>query len=1088
MIIAALAFTAFTVFVSKRTGPIRNLERLQEANGSLRLLQGAVFARYFSQSTTPRVMPCPDTDQDGDEDCTDTTGTASGTIPWSTLGLSRTDVIDTYGRYYTYVALADAEEREVCENQQNDYATSQIEFTGALKDQTSLEVRLTSQAAGEGRYVPFAIISHGENGFGGISSTGAVMTAAASGSYEETNALDAGPSVVYTGPANSTEGSIFDDNVFAPTAADVQRVCESLSPGEGKNVALQEDFNDTTSTTIDTTKFDASATNPPTQSNGVANFTTSSSYLATESTYDFTANVEPVYVSALWTPGATNAGFSIATRATLTPTGDDFTTGLTFRFDDRDGSTSSASPGTSNTISIRANSAAITTTGSDPTINIITGQQYLLEVYDNGSTVWMRITQVSAPTTNAATIQGTNTTDLTGDQRVVLINGAGASTIDDLSIGVPMLSLQTGPTGGYAASASGVNGTTTGSITLEAWIKPRSLPSGSAEATIISQWDTDTSTTEDTSSFRLHLVGSTFAIDLQDAAGSGDAETLNLGFGPTVNEWMHIAVSFDRTTRAVRAYKDGVLSYSGTSTLDSNGIRAAAYSLAVGADSVNSPPVNFFYGNISDVRVWQDVRTATEVARCYQKRLPSTAPCTTTDLVANWKLDPTTAEAGLSETDVIAAVGQPGTVTSPASYGPALAAYFRPMSSDTGFCPVGTRVGAYQCDFRTVAQSTTITVPSNLPAIYVKVWGGGGGAYDVGTDESVGGSGGYSAGLVESIGGTAMGGTSIGIVVGGLGTGSTSSTNGAGGGGASGVRRTTGLVNGLVAGGGGGASYASSTAGGGGLGGGYGVNAGNGTDATNLCAGRGGNAGAFGASPPSALCLTGGLDPGTSNGNGASGGGTNAGGASAIGSGGNGYDALVTYIGGGGGGGGYRSSVVSGGGGEAGGYRLVVGGAGYGGGGGSAYADSGVANPVGESGSIQSVIPYTVYNYTGDFDSSNGPGDQPDRIENVNSLLANGTTGSLADNGGCDCIPDMATGTVGAGGSRITMNVNATATSIGHAFTFTVAGTAVPTPAPGGSNDNDYGPSYATSTNATPGRGGYAGTVNGVQGAVILRW
>lgn len=240
----------------------------------------------------------------------------------------------------------------------------------------------------------------------------------------------------------------------------------------------------------------------------------------------------------------------------------------------------------------------------------------------------MRITQRD-DVTNSATIRATNATDLTGDQRVVFINdigtsgGSSVSYLDELVIGLPMLALETGPSTGYAATLDedNDNGTATGNLSLEAWIRPKSLPAAGAIATIVSKWDkNDTGT----SSFRLILNGDNngqLAYGIDDALGSNDAENFDLGFKPTVNEWAHVAVTYAAASRSIQFYINGVLARTMTSTLDTSGIKVAAQEFVVGAEQNNDVREDIFHGNISDVRVWNDVRTATEIEDYFQARL-----------------------------------------------------------------------------------------------------------------------------------------------------------------------------------------------------------------------------------------------------------------------------------------------------------------------------------------------------------------------------------------------------------------------------------------------------------------------------------
>jgi len=764
-VIAVLAFSALSVFLNRYIGD-RTFERAKSTTAQQSIMLPAVLT-YFNQQST---LVCPDLDHDGissDDTTDDTCNGKSGTLPWLDLGLAQDDVIDGYGNYYTYAVSTIA--REMCLAIGNDYDSSaDADYTGSVVDATDLELLQTSETAGTGRYVPFVILSHGKNGYGATTRNGGTVAfPAVSPPAPETNNAGDMPTVIYTGPYATTGTNAIDDRIFAPTAAQLRQTCADLTDGGAVNADIGENFdggspsatNDADGDGFDDRKFSTptAGANRPTRvrdanNNGKASFPNNLAYLA--SVGSFNPSVRPLYITARWTPSPTaltavNSGFSIATRATLSDlsSGTDLFSassarGITFRFDDRDGSTSS-STGVLNTISILNGSATSVATGSDLTYNIINGQEYLLEVYDNGTNVWMRITQVG-DRTNTATATATTAfpTDMDGDQRVIFINGTAVSYLDDAYVGFPTLALETGPAAGYVATATAVNGTTSGTITLEAWIRPKSLPSTGAVTNILAQWNT---ATPDSNSFRLYLDGDnngqlTFAMD--DATSTSDVEIFDLEFKPDLNEWAHIAVTHDASTHAIRFYRDGVLTRS-TSSVRS--IRANGQRFTVGASLGG---VGIFDGYISDVRVWSTARTASDIEDNFLRRLSVSG--SETGLTVNWKFDSESGIAGGMQ-DVIAApsaAANNGVFVTGATYVPSLAYYFRPFSTEV--CE-GYKVGPYQCNFRiqsayTTGQTiTTVAVPSRLPSVYAKVWGAGGGGYDA-TNTRPGGSGGFSQG------------------------------------------------------------------------------------------------------------------------------------------------------------------------------------------------------------------------------------------------------------------------------------------------------------------------------------------------------
>ena len=563
-LLAIIAFTALSVYLNRTTAD-RLFARLTSVSTRSGQVLPAVLA-YYNQQTPTHTVPCPDitATPDGLADTCNSSGTTTGVLPWKTLGMSRDAAIDPYGNFYTYIVSTIG--KNVCTSITSDLtgATASTSYTGSLIDATDLAL---VDSTGASRNVAFAVISHGPNGLGGKSAanpTRAVTTP--TGTKEVANAASA-PATIYSGPYATDTATYFDDQVFAPTDMQLQKTCESLTPGGALNADLTDNF-DAPGTTIDTTRFaqaNVTKVNDTTSTGGnrVASFANNTAYLASAASYNFTPTVRPVYVAAYWTPNVgatrTHAGMSIATRATLNDLDRDASPtdvfdkntlyGLTFRFYQPDAAspgTNITSGGTANTISILDNTGALTGTSTDSSYNLIDGKTYLIEAYDNGSDVWMRITQRD-DVTNSANLRLTTTADLAGDQRVIFINdtatsvGASVSYLDEVTVGRPMLALETGPSAGIARTASAANGTTSaGNLTLEAWVKAKSLPTGTNLAHIISQWNTNASALASDQSFRLYLDSGhndELAFDIGGTVSSASAtEHYALGYRPTVDD------------------------------------------------------------------------------------------------------------------------------------------------------------------------------------------------------------------------------------------------------------------------------------------------------------------------------------------------------------------------------------------------------------------------------------------------------------------------------------------------------------------------------------------------------------------------
>jgi len=762
MLVSIVAFSALSVFMSKHLGPTRELERVKAAARHEAIVKAGLMA-YF-KGLDSGLVPCPDADQDGDEDACETTGTTSGTLPWATLGMAKEDALDGYGTYYTYVVSgADKgedvndydiqEERELCAAVPNDAdAAADPEYSGDTLDFADLEVIATTAGA-TGTHVPFVVISHGKNRLGGISSSGTTM-AAPSGASELANAT-ANPATIYSGPYDAAADTYFDDTVWAPSENDLAKVCEQRTAGEMLNADVSESFGDGNGA-LDPDKFDAlNGGTEVEQQDGQAVFADDTAYITTVASNVLNSTERPLYISAEWTPIAANARFSVVTRAGSTPiAADQFDPGITFRF------SSSGATGSISIMNDGSDVAGLTSTG---TFTMTVGEPYLIEVYDNGDDVWLKITQKNL-ISNRASAYAENITGETTGTRVALVNGAASeSRIDNLIIGRPMMYLDTKGTG-YVETAGNNNGTTTGNLTLEGWFNPRSLPSGSNTATLISQWDSSSATS---SAFRLYMTsGGSLSLSLRKSVAPAQTDTEALGVSLTAEKWTHVAVAYQTGGfGTITVYLDGELANTITGTagaqiLSGGNIRTAAEHFVVGANLNGTAGENIFDGLISDVRVWEDVRTAGEVSTWYDQRLPITDPGavdTTHDgLRANWRFD--LESGGFGSTAVISdPVGTDGAfqpVATPANrpiWAGGLLWYHRPISTDV--CGVGgLRIGAFRCDWRT-GSTTTISIPGeNLKGIasfYAKAWGGGSNRDATGgaSPPYHGGGGGFAGGL-----------------------------------------------------------------------------------------------------------------------------------------------------------------------------------------------------------------------------------------------------------------------------------------------------------------------------------------------------
>jgi RHS repeat-associated protein len=100
--------------------------------------------------------------------------------------------------------------------------------------------------------------------------------------------------------------------------------------------------------------------------------------------------------------------------------------------------------------------------------------------------------------------------------------------------------------------------------------------------------------------------------------------------GVSANAWHHAAATFVASTRQITLYVDGVQKSQGTVAASS--ATGNARPVSIGRNGTTGA---YWNGKLDDVRIWNVVRTSTQISTSYQSELTSSP----TGLVANWKLD-----------------------------------------------------------------------------------------------------------------------------------------------------------------------------------------------------------------------------------------------------------------------------------------------------------------------------------------------------------------------------------------------------------------------------------------------------------------
>lgn len=174
----------------------------------------------------------------------------------------------------------------------------------------------------------------------------------------------------------------------------------------------------------------------------------------------------------------------------------------------------------------------------------------------------------------------------------------------------------------YASRASGsLSGITfTDDFTCEAWVKLESYGVGF----IVSRRSSS-------------IAGFMFYVDavgrvVLGGANGSTADTVTSYPSLPLGRWVHVAASLDISGATGVTYINGVAVPSAYSNNAATGVTQAG-NLAVGAEP--SSPTFYFDGKLSDVRLWSDIRTATEIRENMNKQLTGSE----SNLVGYWKLN-----------------------------------------------------------------------------------------------------------------------------------------------------------------------------------------------------------------------------------------------------------------------------------------------------------------------------------------------------------------------------------------------------------------------------------------------------------------
>ncbi len=171
----------------------------------------------------------------------------------------------------------------------------------------------------------------------------------------------------------------------------------------------------------------------------------------------------------------------------------------------------------------------------------------------------------------------------------------------------------------------------TSSMTIEAWIKPTAYPTGSNEACIVALGGprSDANAPDSNQLFLVQLMpdGTIRVLHEDDdrlSSNAGADQTVQFSHDAIpLDQWTHVAVTRDTSNDGgtYRLYLNGDLEDSGTYDYDPDGGDHVDLTIGAQFDSDGSTVSQEFTGQIDDVRIWNDLRTDSEISTNYDKVL-----------------------------------------------------------------------------------------------------------------------------------------------------------------------------------------------------------------------------------------------------------------------------------------------------------------------------------------------------------------------------------------------------------------------------------------------------------------------------------
>lgn len=209
-----------------------------------------------------------------------------------------------------------------------------------------------------------------------------------------------------------------------------------------------------------------------------------------------------------------------------------------------------------------------------------------------------------------------NNNDLTASGSPVFSTTVFCSDNNTLSVDLESTSSQ------YLYATDSTSLSMTSDFSIEAWIKPESLPSASETRCIVSKRDNSGH------SYEMYIYNNAGTMEL-GILWTPDGSSFNsqsIACPLVAGKWNHIAITFDAVDGAlsggweVQYYLNGINLGNDSNATDSS-VYNGTQNLYIGCTYYSSSTQRYFDGLIDEIRIWNDLRTPQEILDNFIKEL-----------------------------------------------------------------------------------------------------------------------------------------------------------------------------------------------------------------------------------------------------------------------------------------------------------------------------------------------------------------------------------------------------------------------------------------------------------------------------------